>query len=103
MTLPEEMARDAAQVFEEFGEAVEWNGKNLRALVSDPAVGLDLETGGFGASGDFTIKLLRSGLTEGLPKVGEALVFDGRRYRITRVSERPSRPLVILTVSAQDA
>ncbi|NUN98815.1 MAG: hypothetical protein HUU16_21895 [Candidatus Omnitrophica bacterium] len=103
MTLPEEMARDAAGVFEEFGETVEWGGRSLRALVSDPEIGVDLEVGGFGATGDFTVKLLRSDLAAGLPKVGEAIAFEGRRYRITRVSERPTRPLVVLTVSAQDA
>jgi len=103
MSLAEEMSRDAAAVFEEFGEAVEWGGRTLRALVSDPAVGLDLEVGGFGATGDFTVKLLRADLAGGMPKVGETLAFEGRRYRITRVSERPSRPLVVLTVSAQDA
>lgn len=102
MSIKEEMAADAAEILAEIGEPVTWNGKTFSALVSDPAIGEDLGLGGFSGTGDFTIKIMRSALGEARPKLGEIFGFENAQYRITRITDHPRYPMVVLVVSPED-
>jgi len=71
--------------------------RTLPALISEPQETLQLGAGGFTASGNFTVKLLRNNLPA-IPVIGETLAYAGETFRIVRVSNRPPHPLVTLTV-----
>jgi len=102
MSIQDEMAADAAEILAEIGEPVTWNGRTYPALVSDPAIGEDLGIGGFTGTGDFTVKIMRSALGDARPKLGEIIGFEGARYRITRITDHPRYPMVVLVVSPED-
>lgn len=97
MSIHDEMAADVAGIFSEFGKDVELGGRTLPALISEPQETLELGAGGFTASGNFTVKLLRNNLSA-IPWIGETLAYAGEIFRIVRVSNRPPHPLVTLTV-----
>jgi len=59
MSIYDEFASDAAEVFSEFGKEVVIGAQRLPALISESQETLELGAGGFSASGNFTIKLLR--------------------------------------------
>lgn len=102
MTIKDEMAADAGEILSEVGEAVIWRDQTFPALVSDPAIGEDLNLGGFDSTGDFTVKILRSSLGTARPKLGDILSFEGARYRITRITDHQRYPMVVLVVSPED-
>ena len=93
-----EKAADLAQILDEVGEPVIWNGKKFKALVSDPAIGEHLELGGFAGTGDFTIKIPRESFDKRLPKLGEIVEFEGERFRITRITNHPQYPMLVIVV-----
>ena len=97
MSIHDEMAADAAEIFSEFGKEVVLSGRTLLALISEPQETLELGAGGFTASGHFTVKLLRNNLSA-IPTVGETLTYAGETFRIVRVSNRPPHAVVTLTV-----
>jgi len=97
MSIQDEMAADAAEIFSEFGKEVVLSGRTLLALISEPQETLELGAGGFTASGNFTVKLLRNNLSA-IPTVGETLTYAGETFRIVRVSNRPPHAVVTLTV-----
>jgi len=97
MSIYDEMAADAAGIFSEFGKEVEIAGRTLPALISEPQETLELGAGGFTASGNFTVKLLRNDLSS-IPVIGETLAYAEETFRIVRVSNRPPHPIVTLTV-----
>ena len=97
MSIHDEMAADAAEIFSEFGKEVVLSGRTLLALISEPQETLELGAGGFTASGNFTVKLLRNNLSA-IPTVGETLAYAGETFRIVRVSNRPPHAVVTLTV-----
>jgi hypothetical protein len=97
VSLHDQIAADAAQIFAEFGKEITLAGQTLSALVSDPEESVELSAGGFVASGNFTVKLLRNNLRK-VPTVGQILDYAGDRFRIVRVSNRPPHALVTLTV-----
>lgn len=92
-----QIAADAAQIFAEFGKEITLSGQKLSALISEPEESVELSAGGFVASGNFTVKLLRNNLRT-IPSVGQTLDYAGERFRIVRVSNRPPHALVTLTV-----
>jgi hypothetical protein len=96
-----EKAADLAQILDEVGEPVTWNGRTYRAIITAIESSETLQIGGFGEEYDFTVKLAKEALGKSRPKVNEAIQFDGKAYRIARVSESPSYPLVTLTVQAK--
>jgi hypothetical protein len=99
----DEIAADAAQVFAEFAKEIQWNERTYPALVSEPAFSQEFETGGFAETGDFTIKLLRANLLHGIPTLGDRITFNGEEHRVVRVTDRPPHPLIILVLSSPDA
>ena len=97
MSIHDEMAADAAQIFTEFGKPVEIAGTTVSALISEPTETVSLEPGGFMAEGNFTVKVLRSSVME-LPKIGDILSYNAERFRIVRTANRPPHPIITLTV-----
>lgn len=102
MSLKDEKVEDLAQILDAVGEVVTWNGHPLRALVSDPAIGEELNLGGFTGTGDFTIKVMRTAFGGRLPKLGDLVGFEGNLFRITRVTNHPQYPMLVLVVAPKD-
>jgi hypothetical protein len=104
--LPSEWALDAIEILGEIPKAV--TVKNvpggspvpLNALMSQPAIMKDLETGGFTSSTSFDVKFLRSGLTAhpGLVAFGNIIAYNGEQFRIMTVTDRPPSAWVICKV-----
>jgi hypothetical protein len=92
------MASDLKDVFGEFAKNITIGGRDYDALVAEPDLGFDLESGGFNSSGNLTVKMLRSDWQHSRLLVGGHMVFDGQNYRVIRLVSRPPHPLVILTV-----
>ena len=69
----------------------------MTALISEPKETLELGAGGFMASGNFTVKVLREGIAA-VPQIGQTLSYAGETFRIIRISNRPPHPLITLTV-----
>jgi hypothetical protein len=102
MSLHDEQAAALAEILLEQGEQITWKERTLHALVSDNPLSQDLGLGGFDAKGDCTMKVLRSELGTDRPKLGEAVTFDGVTYRITRITDHPQYPMVVLVVEPED-
>ena len=102
MSIKDEMAADAVEILAQIGEPVMWNGLTFSALVSDPSLSEDLGLGGFSGAGDFTIKILRPALGDARPKLGGIVGFEGARYRVTRTTDHPRYPMIVLVVSPED-
>jgi hypothetical protein len=102
MSLHDEKAAALAEVLAASGEDVIWKGRTLRALVSDNPLSHDLGIGGFEAKGDCTMKVLRAELGPDRPRLGEIVQFNGVTYRITRVTDHPQFPMVVLVVEPEE-
>ena len=92
-----ELAADLAEIFSEIGTTVEWEGLPYSAVIADPMVQLDLQSGGFLPQSDFVVKIARSTMPS-LPKVGQALRIEGQVYQITGLTNKPTSPLLVLHV-----
>lgn len=99
MSLHAEIATDFTSLLEEAGADITWKGRTYRALIGDPNVQVDLQSGGFLPQGNFTVKLLRSQL-ETMPEHGEVITLDGKPYAITAISHKPGHPIITLTIAA---
>jgi hypothetical protein len=102
MSLHDEKAAALAEVLAATGEEIVCKGRTLHALVSDNPLSQDLGLGGFEAKGDCTMKVLRSELGADRPKLGETLEFQSATYRITRVTDHPQFPMIVLVVEPED-
>ena len=76
---------------------MQWNGQTRFAVVADPAVNMDLQTGGFLPQADFMVKLRRASLPS-MPALGQTITIQGLAYQISGITDKPS-PLIILQVS----
>jgi len=101
VSIKDEKAADLAGIVAEIGEPVVWNGRTYRAIITAIESSETLQIGGFGEEYDFTVKIAKASLGNNRPKVNEAVQFDRKTYRIARVSESPSYPMVTLTVQAK--
>ena len=99
MSLHAEIAADFPSILEENGVDITWQGRNYRALIGDPNVQVDLQSGGFLPQGNFSVKLLRSAL-ETMPEHGDVITLDGKPYAITSISHKPGHPIVTFTIAA---
>lgn len=98
MNIQDEKAADLACIVAEIGEPVVWNGRTYRAIITAIESLETLQIGGFGEEYDFTVKIAKASLGNNRPKVNEAVQFDRKTYRIARVSESPSYPMVTLRI-----
>jgi len=99
MNIFAEIASDFASLLDETGVDIIWQNRTYRALIGDPNVQVDLQSGGFLPQGNFTVKLLRSQL-ETMPEHGEVITLDGKPYAITAISHKPGHPIITLTIAA---
>lgn len=98
MSRYDEIAADLAEVFDEIGTSVFWNGADYQAVIADPMVQLDLQSGGFLPQADFLVKLQRASLPA-LPQVGQTVRIQGTTYQITGITDKPTSPLIVLHVA----
>jgi hypothetical protein len=78
VSLHDEKAAALVEVLAATGEEISWKGRTLHALVSSNPLSQDLGLSGFEAKGDCTMKVLRSELGAGRPKLGETVAFRPR-------------------------
>lgn len=107
--ITDEWALDASEILSEIPKAV--TVKNvpagspvaLNALMSQPAVMQDLETGGFMNHTSFDIKFLRADAAAhpGLVAFGNVVAYEGQEYRIMTVTDRPPSAWVICKVQTK--
>ena len=102
MSLHDEKAAALAEVLAATGEPVIWNGQTYQALVSENPLSHDLGLGGFQAKGDCTIKIPRAAFTGETPKLGERVEFQETNYRITRVTDHPQYPMIVIVAEPED-
>jgi hypothetical protein len=92
------IAADLVEVFDDLAQPIIWNGATYQALVADPAVSLDLQTGGFLPQADFVVKLRRDDLST-LPALGQLITIQATKYQISGITNKPTSPLIVLQVS----
>lgn len=108
-SITEEWASDASEILSEIPKAV--TVKNvpggspvaLNALMTQPAVLQDLETGGFLNQTSFDIKFLRSDSVAhpGLIAFGNVVTYQEQEYRIMTVTDRPPSAWLIVKVQTK--
>ena len=98
MSRYDEIATDLTEVFDDIAQSVEWQGETYQAVVADPSLSLDLQTGGFLPQADFLVKLRRATLSS-LPALGQLLTIQGAQYQISGITNKPTSPLIVLQVS----
>jgi hypothetical protein len=107
--ITDEWASDASEILSEIPKAV--TVKNvpggspvaLNALMTQPAVLQDLETGGFLNQTSFDIKFLRTDAAAhpGLIAFGNVVTYQGQEYRIMTVTDRPPSAWLIVKVQTK--
>jgi hypothetical protein len=95
----DELDADFASILAEVGIPITWNGTDYPAIVADPQVQLDLQSGGFLPESDFQVKLRKSALPMPWPKTRQTVVIRGETYAIKGITDRPTSPLLILHVA----
>lgn len=107
--ITDEWAADASEILSEIPKAV--TVKNvpagspvaLNALMSQPAIMQDLETGGFLNHTSFDLKFLRTDAVAhpGLIAYGNVVTYQGQEFRIMTVTDRPPSAWVIVKVQTK--
>jgi hypothetical protein len=95
----DELDADLAAVLEDVGIPVTWNGSFYPAVVADPQVQLDLQSGGFLPESDFQVRLRKAALPQPWPKMRQTVTIRGETYAIKGITDRPTSPLLILHVA----
>lgn len=101
MSLKTEKAADIAEILADIGEPVVWDGKTFHAIITSVDQSDTLQIGGFAEEYDFTVKIPKSALGRERPKINDPIRFDEKTWRISKVSESPSYPMVTLTVQSR--
>ena len=95
----DELDADLAAIIEEVGIEIIWNGNAYLAVVADPRVELDLQSGGFMPEADFQVKIRKAALPDPGPKPRQSLTIRGEAFAIKGLTDRPTSPLLILHVA----
>ena len=95
----EELDADLAAIIAEVGIDVFWDGSTYKAVVADPRVELDLQTGGFMPEADFQVKIRKAELPDPGPKMRQTVTIRGEAYAIKGITDRPTSPLLIFHVA----
>ena len=95
MTIHAEIATDFEHMLAEFGKPVQFLGRTLLSMISEPMLSGELVLGGEIDAIRFTAKVLRSALPE-LPRSGQIVHWDFKDYRIKGVMHRPPHAIVTL-------
>ena len=102
MSLHDEKFAALTEIIAASGEPVRWKGRALQALVNDNPLDETLALGGFEAKGNCTIKIPRSAFSNERPRFGDSIEFNGEPWRITRVTDHPQFPMVVLVAEPVD-
>jgi hypothetical protein len=102
MSLREEKAADLAQLLQEIGEPVAWNGTTYQALVTAAVFSQEFVVGGFADAADFAVKIPLAVFPDQRPEHGDRMMFEEKEYRITRVTTHPQYPMLVLALSSPD-
>lgn len=107
--ITDEWASDASEILGEIPKAV--TVKNvpsgspipLNALMSQPAIMQDLETGGFLNHTSFDVKFKRTDAVAnpGLIAFGNVVAYQGQEFRIMTVTDRPPSAWIICKVQTK--
>ena len=95
----DELDADLAAIIEEVGIEVTWNGNAYLAVVADPRVELDLQSGGFMPEADFQVKIRKVALPAPGPKPRQSITIRGETFAIKGLTDRPTSPLLVLHVA----
>jgi hypothetical protein len=95
----DELDADLAAIIDEVGIEITWSGNPYRAVVADPRVELDLQSGGFMPEADFQVKIRKAALPDPGPKPRQSLTIRGEAFAIKGLTDRPTSPLLILHVA----
>jgi hypothetical protein len=95
----DELDADLAAIIDEVGIEIIWNGNPYRAVVADPRVELDLQSGGFMPEADFQVKIRKAALPDPGPKPRQSLTIRGETFAIKGLTDRPTSPLLVLHVA----
>jgi hypothetical protein len=80
------------------GIPVTFRSQEMRVCLAPIAIGLDLETGGLRQGGEFKCRFLASTL-DSAPRRGEPVLYNGRTYFISQVSESHAPGEFLATLS----
>jgi hypothetical protein len=94
-----EIAADMAEILDEIGLDVTWSGEEYPAILADPRVELDLQSGGFMPESDYSIKIRREDLGEGQPAIRDVVTVRDVAYVIKGITDRPSSPMLVLHIA----
>jgi hypothetical protein len=97
MSRLQEIAADMAEVFGEISTPIEWNGHTYQAVIADPLVQLDLQSGGFLPQSDFAVKVLRAALPT-VPAIGQNMKIEDIIYQINGLTDKPTSPVVVFHI-----
>jgi hypothetical protein len=95
----DELDADLAAIIEEVGIEITWNGNTYRAVVADPRVELDLQSGGFMPEADFQVKIRKAALPAPGPTPRQSITIRGETFAIKGLTDRPTSPLLVLHVA----
>jgi hypothetical protein len=95
----DELDADLATIIDEVGIEIIWSGNTYRAVVADPRVELDLQSGGFMPEADFQVKIRKAALPDPGPKPRQSLTIRGETFAIKGLTDRPTSPLLVLHVA----
>jgi hypothetical protein len=106
MGLFEEAAADALSILGEVGKDITVKssptspGVALKAMVTQPMVLQDLETGGFLNQTTFEVKITRADhvANPGLFAYGNLVTYAGEEYRIVAIANRPPSAWIVAKV-----
>jgi len=97
--LQEMLADDGKEIVEDLGGVVTWKGDEYAAMIADPDISFGMQEGGLVASGDFVVKILRALFTGAIPKEGDVVTYDGKRYFVTGAPNKPESAFVRLDIA----
>jgi hypothetical protein len=95
----DELDADLAAIIDEVGIEITWNGNAYLAVVADPRVELDLQSGGFMPEADFQVKIRKAALPDPGPKPRQSISIRGETFAIKGLTDRPTSPLLVLHVA----
>lgn len=110
MSIWDEFTADAQSILDEVGKDI--TIKNVpggspvafKAMVTQPMVLQDMETGGFLNSTTFEVKVLRTvaNTHPGLFAYGNIINYDGQDYRIVAIANRPPSAWLVAKVQTKE-
>ena len=101
MSIHDEIAADFAQILQDFGKVIFYQGQPTLALISEPMLSSELVLGGEVDDVRFHAKVLRSSIPD-IPHSGQLIRWENKDYRIKAVMNRPPHAIVTLEITPAD-